>query len=70
MEAEILYTAIFSNEKTLRFAPEKLAEYPDIVSQFTEDPELRQIIHVYDMSRGSCELCNDLQSERLMLYLQ
>ena len=70
VEAEILYTAIFSNEKTLRFAPEKLAEYPDIVSQFTEDPELRQIMHVYDMSGGSCELCNDLQSERLMLYLQ
>ena len=70
VEAEILYTAVFSNEKTLRFSPEKLAEYPDIVSQFTEDPELRQIVHVYDMSRGSCELCNDLQSERLMLYLQ
>lgn len=70
VEAEILYTAVFSNEKTLRFSPEKLAEYPDIVSQFTEDPELRQIVHVYDMSRGSCELCNDLQSERLILYLQ
>lgn len=70
VEAEILYTAVFSNEKTLRFSPEKLAEYPDIVSQFTEDPELRQIVHVYDMSRGACELCNDLQSERLILYLQ
>ncbi len=69
VEAEILYTAVFSNEKTLHFVPEKLAEYPDIVSQFTEDPELRQIVHVYDVSRGSCELCNDLQRERLMLYL-
>ena len=69
VEAEILYTAVFSNEKTLHFVPEKLAEYSDIVSQFTEDPELRQIVHVYDVSRGSCELCNDLQRERLMLYL-
>ena len=69
VEAEILYTAVFSNEKTLHFVPEKLAEYPDIVSQFTEDPELRQIVHVYDVSRGSCELCNDLQREKLMLYL-
>ena len=70
MEAEILYTAIFSNEKTLRFAPEKLAEYPDIVSLFTEDPELKQVVHVYDMSKVSCELCNDLQNERLILYQQ
>ena len=68
VEAEILYTAVFANEKTLRFAPEKLAEYPDIVSLFTEDPELRQVVHVYDMSKVSCELCNDLQNEKLVLY--
>ena len=70
VEAEILYTAVFANEKTLRFAPEKLAEYPDIVSLFTEDPELKQVVHVYDMSKVSCELCNDLQNERLVLYQQ
>ena len=70
VEAEILYTAVFSNKKTVRFAPEKLTEYPDIVSQFTEDPELRQIVHVYDLSKEFCELCNDLQSERLRLYLR
>ncbi len=70
VEAEILYTAVFANEKTLRFAPEKLAEYPDIVSLFTEDPELKQVVHVYDMSKVSCELCNDLQNERLILYQQ
>ena len=68
VEAEILYTAVFASEKTLRFAPEKLAEYPDIVSLFTEDPELRQVVHVYDMSKVSCELCNDLQNEKLVLY--
>ena len=68
VEAEILYTAVFSNNKTLRFAPEKLADFPDIVDSFTEDPDIKGIAHVYDMSKASWELCNDLQNERLVLY--
>ena len=30
VESEILYTAVFSNEKTKVFAPEKLSQYTDI----------------------------------------
>ena len=68
VEAEILYTAVFSNEKTLRFAPEKLADFPDIIDFYTDDPDLKGVAHVYDTSKTSCELCNDLQNEKLVLY--
>ena len=68
VEAEILYTAVFSNEKTLRFAPDKLADFPDIIDSYTDDPDLKGVAHVYDTSKASCELCNDLQNERLVLY--
>ncbi len=68
VEAEILYTAVFSNEKTLRFAPEKLADFPDVTDSYTDDPDLKGVAHVYDTSKASCELCNDLQNERLVLY--
>ena len=68
VEAEILYTAVFSNEKTLRFAPEKLADFPDVIDSYTDDPDLKGVAHVYDTSKASCELCNDLQNEKLVLY--
>ena len=68
VEAEILYTAVFSNEKTLRFAPDKLADFPDVIDFYTDDPDLKGVAHVYDTSKASCELCNDLQNEKLVLY--
>ena len=68
VEAEILYTAVFSNEKTLRFASDKLADFPDIIDFYTDDPDLKGVAHVYDTSKVSCELCNDLQNEKLVLY--
>ena len=48
--------------------PEKLADFPDIVDSFSEDPDIKGIAHVYDMSKVFCELCNDLQNKRLVLY--
>lgn len=59
VEAEILYTAVFSNEKTLRFAPEKLADFPDIIDFYTDDRS-KGSCSVYDTSKVSCELCNEL----------
>lgn len=67
VEAEILYTAVFSNEKTRRFTPEKLKEFPDIVAEFDGGKEAENIVHVYDMSNARCELYNDLEKERLIV---
>nr|MCR5283648.1 PEP/pyruvate-binding domain-containing protein [Lachnospiraceae bacterium] len=69
VEAQILYTAMFHNEKTLHFAPEKLQEYPDIVSEFEEKEELKNIVHVYDLSGGKCNVYNDVANEHLLITL-
>ena len=70
VEAEILYTAVFNNEKTIHFSPEKLAEYPDITGDFEEKEELKNIVHVYDLSGAKCEVYNDVANEHLLIALQ
>ena len=70
VEAEILYTAVFNNEKTIHFSPEKLTEYPDITGDFEEKEELKNIVHVYDLSGAKCEVYNDVANEHLLIALQ
>lgn len=70
VEAQILYTAVFNNEKTIHFSPEKLAEYPDITGDFEEKEELKNIVHVYDLSGAKCEVYNDVANEHLLIAVQ
>ncbi len=67
VEAEILYTAIFNNEKTLHFAPEKLEGVKDIVMDFTAETALKDIVHVYDLKGVKSEVFNDVANEHLMI---
>ncbi len=67
VEAQILYTAVFSGEKTILFAPEKLASSKDVVSEFEPSDTVRDIVHVYDVSNRSCEVYNDIANEHLMI---
>lgn len=69
VEAEILYTAVFSNEKTKRYAPELLKEVPDIVEEFEGGDVMKGIVSVYDMSGTECELYNDLEKEHLIVRI-
>lgn len=70
VEAQILYTAMFNNEKTIHFHPEKLNEYPDITGDLEEKEELKNIVHVYDLSGGKCEVYNDVANEHLLITIQ
>ena len=67
VEAQILYTAVFHNEKTLHYAPEKLEAFPDIVGEFEEKEMLRDIVHVYDVSSRKCAVYNDIANEHLVI---
>jgi hypothetical protein len=67
VEAEILYTAIFNNEKTLHFHPDRLASSPDIVSEFEQNPALTDIVRVYDVSGRKCKVYNDVANEHLVI---
>ena len=69
VEAEILYTAVFVSEKTLRFTPEKLKACPDIIGQFEHGEELPRIVHVYDVSGRQCEVYNNMADEHLLITL-
>ena len=67
VEAEILYTAVFHNEKTVHYSPEKLEGLKDIVADFDGGSELTDIVHVYDVSDRKCEVYNDVANEHLLI---
>ena len=69
MEAEILYTAVFNNEKTLKYSPEMLKAFPDNVREFEGGEELSDIVHVYDVSGADCKAMSDMAGGRLMITL-
>lgn len=50
VEAEILYGAIFGNEKTLRYVPELFRDIPDLFDKICPDkPELKNMIQVREV---------------------
>ncbi|SEL69904.1 Pyruvate phosphate dikinase, PEP/pyruvate binding domain [Butyrivibrio sp. ob235] len=67
VEADILYTAVFANEKTLVFAPDKLSAYKDISSDFISDEKNKDIARVYDLKGSELTLYYDLENNKLLL---
>ena len=67
VEAEILYTAVFGNQKTIVFAPEKLSEYRNITEEFEGGTELKNIAAVYDLGESPFELYYDMQEDHLLV---
>ncbi|MCR5119705.1 MAG: PEP/pyruvate-binding domain-containing protein [Lachnospiraceae bacterium] len=67
VEAQILYTAVFHNEKTIHYSPDKLEAFPDIVGEFADKEILSDIVHVYDLSSRKCAVYNDIANEHLLM---
>ena len=67
VEAEILYTAVFNNSKTIHFHPEKLNGSPDVTGEFAEEDDLSDIVHVFDVSGRGCKVYNDIANEHLVI---
>ena len=67
VEAQILYTAVFHNDKTIRYSPQKLADCPDLIREFETTEELSDIVHVYDVSQKNCEVYDDVAGEHLLI---
>lgn len=70
VEAQILYTAAFQNEKTIHFAPDKLKGARDIVKSYGNEKNLTDIVHVYDVSDRECKVYNDMTDEHLLITLK
>ncbi len=69
VESEILYTAVFSDNRTLHFNPDKLSHYRDITAEFEPQDNIRDILHVYDTSQTPCKIYNDIPNEHLMITI-
>lgn len=67
VESEILYTAVFSDEKTIEYKPGRLERFTDITGSFTADDKLLGIVKVYDTKDCGLKLYNDLDNEHLLL---
>ena len=67
VEAEILYTAVFNNNKTLAFNPDKLEKFEDIVSEFNSGEELKGIVRVFKAE--NCTLYHDINNEHLLVTM-
>jgi len=70
VEAQIMYTAIFTDNRTLCFNPELLSSCADISSEFEAPETIKDIVHVYDTSNMNCEVFNDITDEHLMITLK
>ena len=67
VEAEILYTAVFNNAKTIHFHPDKLQRCPDVISDFDGAENLYDIVHAYDVSGINCKVYNDIANEHMVI---
>ena len=67
VEADILYTAVFANEKTLHFTPDILKEYKNIASEYIANDADADIVKVYDLKDSECNLYYDLEQNHLLL---
>ena len=67
VEAGILYTAVFSNDNTLHYAPEKLQGCKELTGEFEKGTELSDIVHVYDVSDSSFEMYNNMTEGHLLI---
>ena len=70
VEADILYTAVFENEHTKYYRPEKLLELENRIGEWIPDSEeLEAVVKVVDVSGSGCTVYNDLASEKLIVTL-
>ncbi len=67
VEADILYTAVFANEKTKHFSMDKLSAFKNIVSDFTETDSDSDIVRAVDLKGMECTLFYDLEKNHLLL---
>nr|WP_297770586.1 hypothetical protein [uncultured Butyrivibrio sp.] len=67
VEADILYTAVFANDQTRSFSPDKFTGYRNIILDFVDRESDKEIVKVYDMEEAECTLFYDLEQNHLLL---
>ena len=67
VEAEILYTAVFSDQKTVSFHPDRLAAGREVEPEAVRNAGLEEVIRLYDVKETGLRLYHDLTSEHLIM---
>lgn len=67
VEADILYGAVFDNEKTIAFHPELVQRLDNKLTEFYPEGEsLKDVIGIYQVDSRECYLYHDMKAERLV----
>ena len=69
VEADILYGAVFEDERRVHFHPELLESLPNDIAKIVPDAD-SSVIRYYDMTDRSCRLIQDMQAEHLVLFAE
>ena len=70
VEAGILYTAVFEDEHTKAYHPEKLLKIPNLLTEmFPDAVELESVVRICDVRCMDCRLYNDLRNEQLYVIM-
>lgn len=70
VEAKILYAAVFENEKTKSFHPERITALPNIIDESVQDmTAIQNIIGVYATRAAGLTLYHDMAHQRLVLAM-
>ena len=70
VESDILYAAVFENEKTRVFAPERLKELENLLTDFyPEGEELKEILEIYSMEGRESYVYHDMKTEHLLCVM-
>lgn len=67
VESEILYTAVFTDEKTKIYQPERLGAFKNITESFTSNEKMLEIVKVFDTGGSGLKLYHDLKNEHFLL---
>ena len=67
VEAHILYTAVFSDKKTIAFHPELLKQAENIISSVPQGAKWKDVVWLADVNGRNCVLYHDLTNDHFLL---
>lgn len=69
VESDIFYVALFPQQETVVFNKEKLAEMPNLLTDyFPEENQFEDIVKVYEVDSGGLQIMCDVVSQKIVCF--